>query len=281
MATPNTLSNRQALETRYKNSRANLLLVVAFTVINIILLVTKSNTYFLFSAYIPYVLVDVGMLFCGMYPAEYYDEEFTGMRFLNPSVFAVFLVIALIIVALYFISWIFSKNNKVGWLIFALVIFAVDTAGMLVFMGFGVDGIIDIVFHVWVIISLAMGINACSKLKHLPAQEAYIPETEQTEEVKEIPLNSGIIRIADLDVKSRILLETNALGHTVTYRRVKRVNELVIDGNVYDEIEALVELAHSLKAQIDGHLIEVGFDGRVHSYLKIDGETVEKKLRIY
>ena len=45
--------------------------------------------------------------------------------------------------------------------------------------------------------------------------------------------------------------------------------------------EALVEFAHSLKAQIDGHIIEVGFDGGIHSYLKLDGEIVSKKIRLY
>ena len=76
-------------------------------------------------------------------------------------------------------------------------------------------------------------------------------------------------------------MEADALGRAIVYRRVKRVNELVIDGRVYDEIEALVEFAHSLKAQLDGHLIEVGFDGWVHSYLKIDGQTVARKTRFY
>ena len=55
-------------ETKYNSSIANLLLVVAFSVINIVLLVTNANTYFLFSAFIPYFVVDYGMYFCGLYP---------------------------------------------------------------------------------------------------------------------------------------------------------------------------------------------------------------------
>ncbi len=281
MKASNALSNKQVLETRYNNSRANLLLVVVFTVINIILLITESNTYFLFSAYIPYILVVLGMLLCGMYPEEYYVENDIGTEFFDTSVFAVLLAIALVFIALYLISWIFSKNNKYGWLIFALVIFSADTLGMFAFEGFALDSIIDIVFHVWVIISLALGINACRKLKALPMDEIDTSEEATITEAGEDVTNSGILRIADMDVKSRVLLETEALGHTVTYRRVKRVNELVIDGNVYDEIEALVEFAHSLKATVDGHLIEVGFDGKAYSYLNIDGEMVAKKIRLY
>ena len=45
------------LESKYNKSIANLLLVVIFTVINIVLLVLNANSYFLFSAFIPYFAV--------------------------------------------------------------------------------------------------------------------------------------------------------------------------------------------------------------------------------
>lgn len=185
MEKQNNLSNRQALETRYKNSRTNLLLVVAFTVINMVLLITESDTYFLFSAYIPYALVTLGMLICGMFPSEYYGEEFSNLEFFGPSVFAVIVVISLIITSLYLLGWIFSKNNKVGWLIFALVVFGIDTVGMFLSMGFETENIIDIVFHAWVIISLVLGINAGFKLKKAPEKEIDTFGIEQINENSE------------------------------------------------------------------------------------------------
>ena len=185
MNIPNTLSEKQVLETKYKNARTNLLIVVVFTVINILLLISQSDSYFLFSAYIPYALVSIGMLLCGMYPSEFYGEEFLTMEFLSPSVFMIFAIIAVIFTALYFTSWIFSKNNKGGWLIFALAIFAIDTVGMFAFVGFELSGLIDIVFHVWVIISLVSGIKACSKIKKMPADEVTATEIEQMEESRE------------------------------------------------------------------------------------------------
>ena len=286
MPTLNTVSNRDMLETKYKRSRNNLLLVVVFTVINLILLISKSNTYFLFSAYIPYAFVDMGMLLCGIYPAEVYGEEFLNTEFLDPSVFAIFIGIALVVVLLYLLSWIFSKKHKVGWLIFALVFFVIDTVAMLVLWGVQMDNIIDIVFHAWVIISLSMGISANLKLKKLPLEEETseyeeLEEGAETEETEGEPQNSAIIRIADRYAKSRVLLEANEIGHSIIYRRIKRVNELVVDGNVYDEIQALIEVSHSLKAQIDGHQIEVGYDGRFYSYLIIDGQLVTRKLRLF
>lgn len=283
MEKPNTTSNRQILETKFKNARSNLLLVIVFTLINIVLLVSKSDVYFIFSAFIPYALVSIGMGICGMFPAEYYTDELAGTEFLPTSVFGVILGVSLAIVALYLISWIFSKKNTVGWLIFALVIFAIDTAIMLFSSGLQLDGLIDIAFHIWVIVSLSIGINAGVKLKKLPPEEIEFIENmpEVAEQNCDGAQNSTIIRMADPDVKARVLLTAEALGHTITYRRVKKVNELVIDGNVYDEIEALLETAHSLKAQIDGHTIEVGFDGSIRSYLKVDGEMTAKKIRMY
>ena len=104
------MSQRQVLESRLANSRNNILLVVGLTVVNIILLVTNSNTYFLFSAYIPYLLADLGMLFCGLYPSEYYADA--DMQFYSKGFFAAMLVIATVILVLYMLSWLFSKKQK-------------------------------------------------------------------------------------------------------------------------------------------------------------------------
>ena len=115
---------------------------------------------------------------------------------------------------------------------------------------------------------------ALTKLNKMPK------DVTETEEQSDETINTEAIRPADTYVKSRTLLEAEAQGHVITYRRVKRVNELVIDGNVFDEHEALFEFAHSLKAEIDGHIIEVGYDGIAHSYLKIDDELIAQKVRI-
>lgn len=167
-------SPRQALEARYNGARNNLLLVVLFTVVNVVLLVTNSNTYFLFSASIPYILANFGMAFGGFYPEEYY-EGLGELQFLGAPFLTVALVIAALIVVLYLLSWIFSKKGRVGWLIFALVFFALDTAVMLLFTEISSEIIVDIVFHAWVLFSLGSGIYAHVKLKQLPAEEEVAP----------------------------------------------------------------------------------------------------------
>lgn len=159
---------------RYRSARHNLLLVIIFSAINILLLATNSGYYFLFSAFVPYILVDYGMFFCGFYPAEYYDEFYPGMSFLDGSYMSIFAVVAVVILALYLLSWIFSKKNRVGWLIFSLVLFVIDTVAMLYMIVDFSEYIFDIIFHAWVIISLIMGIVSHFKLKKMP--EAFVQE---------------------------------------------------------------------------------------------------------
>ena len=174
-------SQRQQLERRYASARMNLLWVVLFTAINIVLLVSNSYTYFLFSAFIPYAIVDYGMIVCGKYPADFYGD-LSQYQFLDSTVLVVLIAVAAVICVLYLLCWIFSKKRRVAWLIVGLVFFALDTVFMLL-GGISADRILDIVFHGWVIISLTGGIIAHSKLKKLPAEgPAPVAEPVQTEE---------------------------------------------------------------------------------------------------
>lgn len=285
-------SPRAFYEQKYKISRMNLLMVVAFTAINLILLVTNANSYFLFSAFFPYFITSIGMLMCGRFPEEYY-EGMEDMVFLDNAFFVVLLIASIIITLLYLATWFFSGKNRGGWLIAALVLFGVDTLGMLAIGGFSFDSLFDLLFHAWVIYYLIIGINAHFKLKNLPLEEVAEPSPDDivlqsaenttadvastSPEVK----NSTPLRAADKDVKHRVLLEAFALNkYDICYRRVKHTNELVINGQVYDELEGMIETDHSLSAWVDGHYVVAGFSG-MHSYITVDGETLGKKLRLY
>ena len=97
---------------------------------------------------------------------------------------------------------------------------------------------------------------------------------------KESIFNTTYIRYANSETKHRILLEHNDDDLKIIYRRVGRVNELVVNGKVYAEYKALIEFDHKLRANVGGHLIEAGLDKENRSYLEIDGKLVEYKLRI-
>ena len=100
------------------------------------------------------------------------------------------IVISALIVLLYFLCYLFSKNRNVLWLVTALALFCVDTILMLVFNFAGaesmVGNIIDMLLHAWVIISLCGGIAAHKKLKALP-DEPVAPVVEAASEEAPAP----------------------------------------------------------------------------------------------
>ena len=166
----NTVFSGKAFSGRYNRSRNSLLIVVTFTLINMILLLAKSSTYFLFSASIPYYLTFFGLLHTGKLPADYYYGWHSFEA--HPTSFLVILIIiSVILIALYALCWYLSKKQGHIWLIVALVLFGIDTVFLLGFIGFSVDSLFDIVFHIWIIVSLASGISSAVKLKKAPPAE--------------------------------------------------------------------------------------------------------------
>lgn len=275
----NIPTRAQTLQQRYNSSRIFLYIISTFTVINIISLVLNGSYYFLISSSIPYVLVALGMILCGLVPEEYADD-FAALHIFDQTVFVIFLLVALAIIALYVLSAIFSKKKKVGWLIFALVFFCLDTVLMFVYFGFVADIIIDAIFHVFIIISLSVGINAHYQLKKLPPEEQPVENEQQTENStpNENLSDSPILRSADFSVKSKTFLECDYLNHKIIYRRVKKVNELVIDGYVYAEYSALIEFSHTLCAAVGGHMFYAGLQFN-KSFIAVDGITLKQKIR--
>lgn len=88
------------------------------------------------------------------------------------------------------------------------------------------------------------------------------------------------VRRADRSVKSKVLLEARVEGYEICYRRVKSVNELVINGIVYDEKKGVIEFPHNLSAVVDGHIIEAGLSDDSYSYIMFDGECLANKQRL-
>lgn len=144
--------------------RYSLLLILIFTVANLVLLLVDSDRYFLFSASVPYYFTAFGI---GM------DSAFSdGIGTFTITA----LVISLLILGVYLLCWILSKKHT-GWLTTALVLFCVDTVGLL-FLSyiFETSNLLDFLLHAWAIYELAHGIYCAGKLKKLsaaPASSAY------------------------------------------------------------------------------------------------------------
>ena len=274
-----TMSRRDLLENRYNSTRRNLLLVAVVTLLNVVII--KSDMYYLFSAMLPYTIAYLAALFCGVFPAEYYEGEV--MEFFPMSVFYVAIAVALVMIGLYVLAFFMSSKGRVGWLIFALVFFGLDTLFLLGFYGISLDMTLDYLFHIWIIVILSLGIGAHFKLKKLPEEpELAVASVEETgAEAAAESADSRPLGMADMEVKSRIFLQVEANGYTITYRRVKKTNQLLINNHVYDEYEALVEQAHVLSATLGGHLYEVGTGSNSVMFIDVDGQRLAKKLRIF
>lgn len=141
---------------RVHRGRSALAVLAAFTAVNLIMLVLQTGTYFLFSASVPYYLT----LF-----AFYIDNLSIG------SVTITALVISALILGVYLLCFLMfsrqiGKGN--GWLIAALVLFCLDSLGLL-FAAFYLEEtparkLMDFIFHGWVIWQLAVAILYNNKL---------------------------------------------------------------------------------------------------------------------
>ena len=171
----NPLAPRVMLESKYKTARYNLLLAVAFTVINVILALTATDYYLLFSAFVPYFMVYMGMVLCGKFPPDFYEVlELELVEAWDSSFLVIMIVLAVIILAMYVLCFVMSGKYRSGWFIVSLVLFAIDTILLLILNGIS-GSIIDILFHAWVIYYLIVGISAVKKLKALPPDEPADP----------------------------------------------------------------------------------------------------------
>jgi hypothetical protein len=154
------------LHKQLAGGRNNLLLVIVFTVVNLAMLLLDSGTYFLFSASVPYYMTAFGMgMDMGM--AEAGIGTFTLIA----------LGISAVVLVFYLLCWLLSKKRP-GWLVVAFVAFILDTLALLglsVMLEMLTDNIMDLAFHVWVVVSLMQGIIANGKLKKLPAEEPQEP----------------------------------------------------------------------------------------------------------
>ena len=168
--TPNTapMSPREETQRKYNNCRAELLVVLIFTIVNLFA-ATFADRYFLFSATIPMLLP----LFSAGITAD--PELMAEMGLVaedTTALLIVSLVIGLILTLPYLFCWIFSKK-RVGWMVAALVFFGIDCLFLLV--TFDLTMIPDILIHAWVMFYLITGVKHGFKLKTLPEDEP-LPE---------------------------------------------------------------------------------------------------------
>lgn len=293
-------TERDRLVGRYNSARNDLMFIVVLTVVNIIFVLSGNDSYFFISAIIPYFCVSVGMYMCGKFPADYYTDR-PEITFVDDAFLVGTIVIAAAFVLLYLLAFIFSNKKKVGWLIFGAVMFVADTCALLVLSDLS-EITFELFLRAFIIFSMISGIRACFALKkedaHAGTTLAWDDIGTQTQSGQEEDLgfaqndsdtedknsetaaqsDTASLRTASYEGNIRVFLEAKKDDYHICYRRIKLVNELVINRCVYDESKGLIERPHELKAVINGHNIVAGFDGS-SSYIRFDSELLNKKSR--
>lgn len=135
----------------------------------------------------------------------------------------------------------------------------------------GIGGVLLIISVVVFVLDVGMIIS-----KKRKSRSSLADETSENGALKD----TEALRDADMSVKSRILLEAKEKQYNICYRRVKSVNELVINGKVYDEKKGVIEFEHELHAVVDGHKITAGLDYMSYSFISFDGELIGYKQRL-
>lgn len=180
------MNDCEKLSRRAASARMNIILIIILTVVNAALIFFDVDTYFLFSASVPYFLIFFTALYSGSMPDSAYDGVAVDEIVFLPQAFLGFAIaVAAVILGLYAVCFFASQSKlknadgivtvrfNAAWLITATALFAVDTLaylGLVFFtVGFSFSTILDLAIHAYVIVTFIMGAVAAVKLKNLPA----------------------------------------------------------------------------------------------------------------
>lgn len=235
--------------TVYKTARSILWILLIMSAANVLTTLLGTDTSFIFTNFITYL--------AAVYARVFYD-------YTRDPVYLV-----------------------AGILIAALVLFSVDTAAMLLYyiinlsLADMLSDILDFACHGLVLWALIDGVRR----SRAALEEANTPES--------LPMNTefydasqgGIPNTPSLgqptDKKHRTLLSAVYGSHEIEVRRSYGLTELIVDGKVYGREEGVVESGYTISARVGGHAIETEFTPGGKQLLRVDGQVIAKKQRLF
>ncbi|MCL2632589.1 MAG: hypothetical protein FWD45_05850 [Coriobacteriia bacterium] len=270
---------------KFNKARSNLALVVVFSMLNTLLTAIDTGLSFPFSATTPQVAFIFG---------EVFAQEFRNNVFISVG-----LVVAAIIIGLFFVCWILSNRWRV-FILVAFILFCLDSL-VLGFLALGVDNIssfiLDIAFHFWVLYCLIIGVVAWANLRGVSEHEfttalqgaSSMTEinpvngmSQQCESAGYYPTYYESVALRADDKKGRILISANYEHLQISMKRTRGLTELIVNGAVYDEITGIFETGYSLTANVQSVRIVGTFKPTdSHMYLYANDVLLAKKLRLY
>ena len=256
----------------YKTARSILWILLIMSAANVLTTLLGTDTYFIFTHFITYL--------AAVYARVFYDYT------RDPVYLVTGILIALVILVVYLLCCLLSKKRR-GWLIAALVLFSVDTAAMLLYyiinlsLADMLSDILDFACHGLVLWALIDGVRRSREAlegadtpESLPmntefydASQGYIPNTPSLGQ--------------PTDKKHRTLLSAVYGSHEIEVRRSYGLTELIVDGKVYGREEGVVESGYTISARVGGHAIETEFTPGGKQLLRVDGQVIAKKQRLF
>ena len=256
----------------YKTARSILWILLIMSAANVLITLLGSDTYFVFTNFITYL--------AAVYARVFYDYT------QDPVYLVIGILVALVILAVYLLCCLLSKKKR-GWLTAALVLFSVDTATMLLYyvielsLADMLSDILDFACHGLVLWALIAGVRRSRDAM----AEADAPEP--------LPMNTEFYDASQGDVpntpalgqptdkKHRVLLSAVYGSHEIEVRRSYGLTELIVDGKVYGREEGVVESGYAISARVGGHAIETEFTPGGKQILRVDGQVIAKKQRLF
>ena len=169
----------------------------------------------------------------------------------------------------------------------ALVLFSVDTAALVAGLvtAFEASSILDVVFHGLLLWYLAMGVRRGREAMEEPEGQRETPEPlpQNTEfydaSMGERPNSPSMGQPAE--GKHRTLLTAAYGSHEIEVRRSYGLTELIVDGRVYGRQEGVVETGYTIRARVSGHDVETEFTPTGKQLLRVDGQVIARKQRLF
>ena len=81
--------------------------------------------------------------------------------------------------------------------------------------------------------------------------------------------------------KHRTLLTAAYGSHEIEVRRSYGLTELIVDGRVYGRQEGVVETGYTIRARVSGHDVETEFTPTGKQLLRVDGQVIARKQRLF
>lgn len=156
-----TYDPRRELRGKISGAWYALLLIQILTVVNLVMLLLDTGSFFLFSASVPYYLTLLAMAL---------DNGFSSGAWVARSHTYTALIVSVVILILYFLCWLRGKE-RTGWLTGAMVLFLLDSLALVLvsylLYGNPLANVLDLFVHGWALWSLWQGSKAGRQLREL------------------------------------------------------------------------------------------------------------------